>query len=332
MSFWAITFTLLFVAGGICVQDKYSNPGKESHVSLDSLTSSPHPSLDLDIMTTTEVTPPGTVGNLTPEQETKLRELWVLTAKVCGIKSEALEKTTSNAQNGDAAPSSPTPKKTKRRYTWFGKAYDEPDDSASVSSANGAASSLASLNISDGDDKYGQSKEFQQALSDMTPEEIRTALWNMVKHDNPDALLLRFLRARKWDVKKALVMFISTIRWRLLDVKVDDDIMKNGEALAHKQLESSDPGQKKAGEEFLAQMRMGKSFLHGVDKSGRPICVVRVRLHRSADQSDKVLERFTVFTIESARLMLVPPVETAVGIRPSDLKNESNKDRRSSST
>ena len=115
-------------------------------------------------------------------------------------------------------------------------------------------------------------------------------------------------------------------------MKVDDDIMKNGEALAHKQLESSDPGQKKAGEEFLAQMRMGKSFLHGVDKSGRPICVVRVRLHRSADQSDKVLERFTVFTIESARLMLVPPVETAVGIRPSDLKNESNKDRPSSST
>lgn len=99
-------------------------------------------------------------------------------------------------------------------------------------------------------------------------------------------------------------------------MKVDDDIMKNGEALARKQAESSDPAQKKAGEEFLAQMRMGKSFLHGVDKSGRPICVVRVRLHRSSDQSNEVLERFTVFTIESARLMLISPVETAVsGVR-----------------
>ena len=313
LSFWTVTFTLFLLGGGVWIQDKYSNPEKQSHTSLDSL-SPPRPSLDTSNMTTAEATPPGTVGNLTQEQEAKLRELWVLTAKVCGIKSDALEKTTSNAQNGDAAPTSPAPKKTKKKYGWFGRAYEEPDDSASVTSANGAASSIANLSLNDGDDKYGQSKEFQQALSDMTPEEIRTALWNMVKHDNPDALLLRFLRARKWDVKKALVMFISTIRWRLLDVKVDDDIMKNGEALANKQLESSDPGQKKAGEEFLAQMRMGKSFIHGVDKSGRPICVVRVRLHKSGDQSDKVLERFTVFTIESARLMLVEPVETAVSI------------------
>lgn len=317
MSLWAITFTFLVLGGGAWIQDKYFNPGKDTLVRSDSQPSPQPPSrdsFDTPNMTTTQVTAPGTVGNLTPEQDTKLRELWVLTAKVCGIKSEVLEQ---NAQNGDAAPPSPTaPKKMKRRYTWFGKAYDEPvDDAASVTS-NGAASSIANLSISDADDKYGQSKEFQQALADMEPEEIRTALWNMVKHDNPDALLLRFLRARKWDVKKALIMLISTIRWRLLDVKVDDDIMKNGEALARKQAESSDPAQKKAGEEFLAQMRMGKSFLHGVDKSGRPICVVRVRLHRSSDQSNEVLERFTVFTIESARLMLISPVETAVsGVR-----------------
>jgi hypothetical protein len=260
-------------------------------------------------MTTTQVTPPGTVGNLTPDQESKLRELWVLTAKVCGIKTEGLDQ---GAEQQKAPQSPPQEKKTRRRYTWFGKAYDETvDDGASTASANGAASSLASLSVADTDDKYGQSKEFKQTLDEMTPEEIRTTFWNMVKHDHPDALLLRFLRARKWDVKKALIMLISTIRWRLLELKVDDDVMKNGEALARKQVESSDPGQKKAGEEFLAQLRMGKTFLHGVDKAGRPICVVRVRLHRSSDQSDKTMERLTVFTIETARLMLISPVETA---------------------
>ncbi|KAK1147675.1 phosphatidylinositol transfer protein csr1 [Aspergillus melleus] len=256
---------------------------------------------------------PGTVGNLTPEQEAKLQEFWVLLLKVCGVSLEGVEKT------GDATSSSASQKKEqqpqqqpKRRFGLFsGGKSSEEDDAASAKSANGISSGISSIDITDGDDKYGQSKEFQQALVDMKPEEIRTTVWNMVKQDNPDTLLLRFLRARKWDVKKALIMFISTIRWRLLDVNVDDDIMKNGEHLALKQSQSSDPAEKKAGEEFLMQMRMGKSFLHGVDKLGRPICVVRVRLHKAADQSTEVLDRFTVYTIESARMMLAPPVETA---------------------
>ena len=78
--------------------------------------------------------------------------------------------------------------------------------------------------------------------------------------------------------------------------------------------EYNDPVEKKKGEEFLHQMRMGKSFLHGVDRMGRPICVVRVRLHRASEQSVETLERFTVYTIETARLLLAPPVETAVSL------------------
>jgi hypothetical protein len=258
---------------------------------------------------------PGTIGTLTPEQEAKLQEFWVLTLKVFGVKLDALEGEAANGSGNSEAPATPPKEKklpSKRRWGLFGRSADEEDDARSVSSANGVTSSLASINIADGDDKYGQSKEFQQALEQMEPEEIRTAYWNMVKQDHPDSLLLRFLRARKWDVKKALIMLISTMRWRLQDVHVDDDIMANGEALALKQSKSSDPMEKKKGEEFLYQMRMGKSFLHGVDRFGRPICVVRVRLHKAADQEADTLERFTVYTIETARLLLAPPVETAV--------------------
>ncbi|RHZ58092.1 CRAL-TRIO domain-containing protein [Aspergillus thermomutatus] len=251
--------------------------------------------------------PPGTVGNLTAEQEAKLQEFWVLLLKVFGVKLDGLEST----EEAPASPAKENKKESKRRFGLFGKSKDNEDGAASEKSANGITNNLASINITDGDDKYGQSKEFQQALVDMSPEEIRTTFWSMVKQDNPDSLLLRFLRARKWDVKKALVMFISTIRWRLMDVKVDDDIMKNGEQHALKQSQSSDPTEKKAGEDFLMQMRLGKSFLHGVDKSGRPICVVRVRLHKAGDQSQEALDRFTVYTIESARMLLAPPVETA---------------------
>jgi hypothetical protein len=245
---------------------------------------------------------PGTVGNLTPEQQIKLQEFWVLALKVFGLTLEELEAPQSTTASDAATPApAQDKKKTKGRWGIWGGADD------TKSGSDGVASVVD-------DDKYGQSKEFKQALEDMKPEEIRTAFWSMVKGDNPDSLLLRFLRARKWDTKKALVMLISTMRWRLLEMHVDDDIMFNGEASALKQSQGSDPKEKKRGEDFLTQMRLGKSFLHGVDRAGRPICVVRVRLHKAGDQDNEGLERFTVYTIETARLLLAPPIETAVSI------------------
>ncbi|MBE3049197.1 hypothetical protein IMZ48_43210 [Candidatus Bathyarchaeota archaeon] len=57
---------------------------------------------------------------------------------------------------------------------------------------------------------------------------------------------------------------------------------------------------------------MGKSYLYGKDKVGRPICFVRTRLHRQGDHSEAALERNTVFVIETCRMLLKPPVDTAV--------------------
>lgn len=62
----------------------------------------------------------------------------------------------------------------------------------------------------------------------------------------------------------------------------------------------------------MMQLRIGKSYLHGLDKEGRPICFVRVRLHKQGEQSEESLERYTVYIMETARLMLQPPVDTAV--------------------
>lgn len=136
----------------------------------------------------------------------------------------------------------------------------------------------------------------------------------MVKSDNPDGLLLRFLRARKWDIDKALVMMVSTMQWRAKEMHVDDSIVRDGEAAALDASASSDAAIKKEGEDFMAQLRLGKSYLHGTDKEGRPMCTVRVRLHKQGEQSEKSLERFTVHVLETARLLLVAPVDTAVGI------------------
>ena len=241
--------------------------------------------------------PPGRPGNLTPDQETKLRELWSATMKVFGVSPPDGHD---GADDQDAQSHLGVPdKKKKKRHSMFRRHKDDYDD-------DGAST--------DQEDKYGQSKEFQQVIATQNPEDLRKAFWSMVKHDHPDGLLLRFLRARKWDVHNALVMLVATMHWRLKDMHVDDDIIKKGEGAALADSTSSNPAAKKEGEDFLAQMRLGKSFLHGTDREGRPMCFVRVRLHRQGEQTESSLERYTVYTIETARLLLAPPVDTAVSV------------------
>jgi hypothetical protein len=253
---------------------------------------------------------PGRLGNLTPEQEEKLFELWKLVLQVCDVDDEAA---------GESAPSeAPTPlqaraptagseKPKKKRLGIFKK--KDKKDKENTSTEKGAAS-LDGVKDDDPDDKYGQNKVFRDVLANSSPESIRETLWKMVKMDHPDQLVLRFLRARKWDVQKALVMLVSTMKWRQ-DTKVDADIMVNGEEQFLAQENDSDEKKKKFAKDFLEQMRLGKSFCHGIDKEGRPISVVRVRLHKAGDQSQESLERYTIFLIETARLLLPPPVDTA---------------------
>ena len=244
---------------------------------------------------------PGHRGNLTADQEAKLRDLWAVTLKTFGVQDPSQPNGTSTPQDDTPVASEVETKddKKKKRKSIFSRKHGD----------NGSA---PSKQVDDSDDKYGQVKEYQQILSTHSPESIRAAFWSMVKGDHPDALLLRFLRARKWDVDKALVMLVSTMSWRAHEIHVDDDVVLNGEGGALKDSKSSDANVKREGKDFLEQMKLGKSFLHGTDKDGRPLCVVRARLHHGGDQTEKSMERYTVYVIETARLVLRPPVETAV--------------------
>lgn len=253
---------------------------------------------------------PGRPGNLTPDQQVKLQELWSASLRVFGFAAptngvngvdsltEADEKLKSSANGSEKQPK-------KKRVSLFGKKHRSDE------AENGAMDGFG-----DSDDKYGQTKEFQSVLANQSPEDLRKAFWSMVKHDHPDGLLLRFLRARKWDVQKALIMMVATMHWRLQEMHVDDDIITRGEGGALSDSASSNAAVKKEGADFIAQLKLGKSFLHGTDKEGRPMCFVRARLHKQGEQSEASVERCTVFVIETARLMLSPPVDTAVSMRP----------------
>jgi hypothetical protein len=240
----------------------------------------------------------GRPGNLTPDQEERLRELWLATLDVFGVTAASRPSVDTASIKSSTAPAAEDKTKKKSKLSMFSRKTKDTKDATE-----------------DDNDKHGQANEFRQALQNQSPESLRTAFWGMVKHDDPDALLLRFLRARKWDVHAALVMMISTLHWRSEEMHVDDDIVYKGEGGAAIDAQSStDPTTKKDAEDFLTQLRMGKSFLHGTDADGRPVCVVRARLHRAGEQTEKSLERFTVYTIDTARMMLRPPIDTAVSL------------------
>jgi hypothetical protein len=273
-------------------------------------------------------TPPGRPGTLTADEEKRLRELWAMSLRVFGV--DVAVEDAGGADTAVAAPSSDAAsekdgkkEKKKSRLNVFKRNKD--DKSADAKSTNSSTTSdLSSLSISAEDDKFGQTAEFKAAIANTPPEELRRAFWSMVKHDHPDALLLRFLRARKWDVEKALIMMISTMHWRLDEMHVDDDIVKNGELKAMEDTNATDAKAKKNAADFLTQLRMGKSYLHGLDNEGRPMCFVRARLHRAGEQSEESLERFTVYTIETARMLLRPPIDTAVCTSALLLDEETN--------
>ncbi|KAK3347482.1 hypothetical protein B0H65DRAFT_149968 [Neurospora tetraspora] len=277
---------------------------------------------------------PGRPGNLTPEQEEKLKQLWKLIFQVCGVYSPSESSTpapeaaaAAATTTSDAASIKGDDKKKKSKLSMFSRKHKKDSDettttSDSASTASGSttpASPAIVLNASTtsgDDDKYNQLSKFHETLASQSPAAIRETIWSMVKHDHPDALVLRFLRARKWDVEKALVMLISTMNWRDNEMKVDTDIMRSGEggAVEAEKMEaktSEEVARKKLAIDFLTQTRMGKSYVHGVDKQGRPICYVRVRLHRQGEQSEESLERYTVYLIETCRVLLQGGVDTA---------------------
>ncbi len=263
------------------------------------------------------VTLPGRPGNLTAEQERKLQEMWAATLAIFAlpevgdtngdVSSTTRSGTVKEAAQNPRAGTSGSEMKKKKRVGMFSRKHLDDDN------VNDDVDVVSRL---DGDDKHGQTKAYHKVLESQSPEDLRNAFWNMVKHDNPDGLLLRFLRARKWNTQNALIMLVAAMHWRMQEMHVDDDIIRKGEAGALEHSKSSNAAIRKEGEDFLAQLRLGKSFLHGTDREGRPMCFVRVRLHKQGEQSEASVERFTVYTIETARYLLGSNVDTAVsGLR-----------------
>ena len=169
---------------------------------------------------------PGRPGNLTDDQKVKLKEMWLTAFKVFGIPTEdriapELENNadSSNGLSPTGTDTSDVQQNKGGKITSLFKKKKNKESTAAPSTTE-TPNDVSKLLMTDGDDKYSQTKEFKEALATSTPQEIHDTFWRMVKADHPDSLFLRFLRARKWDVNKAIVMLVATMHWRSKELDV----------------------------------------------------------------------------------------------------------------
>ncbi|KAL4984564.1 CRAL-TRIO domain-containing protein [Aspergillus falconensis] len=256
-------------------------------------------------------------GSLTPAQAARLQQLWTLLLHLAEASSLGALEQFVRVNSLEPTGSIPTPSPgLSRRNSLFARS----DTSRSRRSQEKRAS-FASISIyhagllqtfRDAGFTTTQIRNVRHFLALMSPEDVRFGILTAAKHENPDTFVLRFLRATKWDVNQAVVQLLSAIVWRLKEMQVDNVLLPRGELFAaERERDVSNSSKAEDARGFMNQVRTGKGFVHGVDRMNRPIVLIRIRLHRPGDQTETALNQFITHLIESARLVLSPPVETA---------------------
>jgi len=124
-----------------------------------------------------------------------------------------------------------------------------------------------------------------------------------------DIVLLKFLRARKFDVNAAYEMLVSTLIFRT-------SFQGRGvDAITVQSVPN--------------EIRQEKTFFRGYDRDNRPVCIMKVRNHDPSKTDFLESQRFTIWLMEYGRTLVRPPVETVTiifdmtgaGMRNVDMKS-----------
>ncbi|KAG0227401.1 hypothetical protein BGW41_003837 [Actinomortierella wolfii] len=125
-----------------------------------------------------------------------------------------------------------------------------------------------------------------------SPSAYHDAFWNFVQNEHPDSVVIRFLKARKWNVERAMEMLVLVLEWRITN-KLDELAVEDEETLDCKY-----PG-------FLYLLKRGKFAFAGHDLDGRTLLYINPSLD---DQNLHLANRrLFLYTVEHARMRLRSP-------------------------
>ncbi|EGG04149.1 uncharacterized protein MELLADRAFT_44326 [Melampsora larici-populina 98AG31] len=135
--------------------------------------------------------------------------------------------------------------------------------------------------------------EMKELISKHGPERYAEALWRFTMLDDPDYTVIRFIRARKLNVKDSVKMFIECLKWRI-ESDIDGLMAKGAHGIINQ--EGYD------GAAFLLQITSGKTFVQGFSKIDGPVSYIFPRLHKTSDQSVEVMTDFINYAMENVRM------------------------------
>lgn len=229
---------------------------------------------------------PNHVSELTKPQEKILKQVWTYLFHFWGIQvhgEKAFEKGPSVALTEKNTSVTGKKKKSffnKLQSSYYGSDGDEKDSEPEES--------VYTLNM------------IHDCLKDIEPESTKEEFWGMLRLESPDSVLLKFIRARKYNTDKAMSMIAHSMHWRVGETKVDE-ILCGGERAAYENNENG----------IIKNLELQKAIISGQDKQGRPIILARPRLHYAHDQTEKEMEKYCLLVIEQARLFFRNQVDTA---------------------
>ncbi|KAL3233437.1 Phosphatidylinositol transfer protein CSR1 [Nakaseomyces bracarensis] len=141
-------------------------------------------------------------------------------------------------------------------------------------------------------------------MMELEPESSYKEFWESLRIEPPDAILVRFLKARKWHMDKTLHMLAKDINWRCTNDFDINGIINGGEVAMVKNDVKG----------VVKNIELQKAIIAGKDLEGRPIILVRPKVHYSSDQTEEELEKYALLVIEQSKLFLKPPHLKQAGI------------------
>ena len=135
------------------------------------------------------------------------------------------------------------------------------------------------------------SKEVSLPIDQIVGSPEGDELFRSIGYDNPDVLILRWLRARKFDVNAAVEQLMGTLKWRrewgvgALLAKGEDELLP---------------------EETMS----GKTYFMGFDKEGRPVNYIHVKDHIKDQYPIEATEKLGILSVETGRKLLNDSHET----------------------
>ncbi|WFC96246.1 hypothetical protein MBRA1_002902 [Malassezia brasiliensis] len=209
---------------------------------------------------------PGHYGNLTAEQKCKVAQMWELFFSVI----ENPEK----AKSGHVAAQAEHGEDHTHGYS------EEDKDKA----------------------KKAQQEE-QEALQALFKthgvDEFYNQFWFLCGPDVPDMVMLKFLRARKWNVHRAFAMLAQCIKWR-----IETDVIEL--------LRQGDEGLIQMDEKYALQLEAEKAYGVGATDDLMPIIYIDVKRHMAKQQGADTMTRFVIASAESFRCLMTHPSDKIV--------------------